>query len=431
MVKMPPHNEESEQAVIANLLVDADPLPDVLARVSAADFYISENRAAMEAIEGLYNEDKPVDLVTVTSRLREQSVRLGELAANAWSSANLTTYADTVRECSRRRGLIAICSQATESAYDNRPAGEIASELIGAVEQAGERAIGVSLTFREALRAAADEIAEASQTGVGGIVGAPTGIPVLDNAISGLCPRRLIALAARPSLGKTALANQIAMHAASRDFPVGICSLEMGEEELGVRAMSNRYGVNFTHLLRGNPAAVEGALKGLESDPIEGLPIYIDTSTYSLVGIEARIASWVRKHGIRAAFVDHVGLVEVEGDVRTVERIGLVTRRLKKLAKRLNVAIVGVFQLNRSNEKESRRPRLSDLRDSGHIEQDIDVAVFLHTDPESNGREVEIEFGFLKNRTGRRGWSDARVVFDGSTQTFREISKGWEDSNVA
>lgn len=424
------YSGESEQAIIANLLVDSGPLPDVLARVSAADFFVQDNRDVMKVIEALHNEGEPVDLVTVTSRLREQSVRLGKMAADAWSSANLAAYADTVRDYSRRRALIATCHQAIQDAQ-SQSAGEVSSELVGAIEQASERAIGASLTFREALRAAADEIAEASESQTGGIVGVPTGIPVFDNATSGLCARRFIALAARPSLGKTALANQIAIHAASRNFPVGICSLEMGEEELGVRAMSNRYGVNFTRLLRGDTSAVEGALKGMESDPIDGFPIHLDTSTYSLVGIEARVASWVRNHGVRAAFVDHVGLVEVEGDLRTVERIGLVTRRLKKLAKRLNIAVVGVFQLNRSNEKESRRPRLSDLRDSGHIEQDIDIAVFLHADPEANGREVEIKFGFLKNRTGRRGWSDSTVVFDGSTQTFREIAQGWEDSHAA
>lgn len=424
------HSQESEQAVLGVVLFDPDCLPDVLAAVSAEDFYLGQHREAMRVIEAMHNEGEPVDLVTVTSRMRSQAKYLGELAANVGSSANVLAYADTVRDYARRRGIIQACRAAIEQAQD-QTAGEVTSELVGKIEAAGEKAIGASLSFSDVLRATADAIAEASENARDGVVGMPTGIPVLDRATSGLSPRRFYVVAARPSLGKTALVNQICLHGASRGFPVGVCSLEMGEEELGARALSNQFGINFTRLLRGDSAAAEAAFNGLQAREIQKWPIFTDTSTYSLVGIEARIASWVRHHGIRAAVVDHIGLVEVEGDVRLVERVGLVTRRLKKLAKRFNIAIVGVCQLNRGNEKEGRRPRLSDLRDSGNIEQDVDCAIFLHTDPENLGdREIEVEFGFLKNRTGRRGWTKSPVVFDGSTQTFRELSPEWEGSDV-
>lgn len=424
-------SQESEQAVIGAILYDPECLTDVLAAVSAEDFYVREHREAMKVIESMHAEGEPVDLVTVTSRIRGNAKYLGEMAINVPSSANVEAYANTVRDYARRRGIIEACRAAIEQAQRDS-AGDVSAELVGKIEGANERVIGQSLTFNDTLRAAADAIAEASERSRGGVIGIPTGIPTIDRAISGWCQRRFYVLAARPSIGKTALVNQAALHAAQRGYPFGICSLEMGEEEIGVRSMSHQFGVNFTRLLRGDGQSVETVLRGMETTQMNKWPVYLDTATYGLSGIEARIASWVRNHGVQAVVVDHIGLVEVEGNASLVERVGIVTRRLKKLAKRLNIAIVGVCQLNRSNEKEGRRPRLSDLRDSGNIEQDVDAAIFLHVDPEMLGeRQVPVEFGFLKNRTGRRGWAaNADIVFDGSTQTFREISQEWSDAHV-
>ena len=182
-------------------------------------------------------------------------------------------------------------------------------------------------------------------------------------------------------------------------------------------------GANFTRLMRGRSDALDRMVSAWRNDQPGAWPLHLDVDTYGLAGIEARITSWKRRHGIRFAIVDHIGLVEVEGDKSPYDRVSLVSRRLKKLAKRLNIAIIAVAQLNRALEKERRKPTLADLRDSGNIEQDIDVGMFLHVDPDDmDAQPVPVQLGFLKNRTGRRGWQREALMFDGASQTFREQS---------
>jgi replicative DNA helicase len=283
---------------------------------------------------------------------------------------------------------------------------------------------GGSLSFSEAFAKALeyiDDSAEAKRKG--GVVGVPTGLPEIDARTGGLQQRRLIILAARPSIGKTMLANQIALMAASKGFPVGICSLEMGAEELTIRAMANRYRLNASALSFGDEGELTKLSRAIGDKSIADLPIHLDTDTTSLGGIQARLSEWKRQHDISLGIVDHIGLVEGGDNKSRNDWLGTVSRTLKVTAKRLNIPILAVSQLNRTVEKEKRRPVLSDLRDSGNVEQDCDIALFLHVEPDAvpgvNGTPMEI--GLLKNRMGRRGWINERFAFDGRTQTIREV----------
>ena len=306
--------------------------------------------------------------------------------------------------------------------------GALIADLAGRLEGAGEHALGESLDMNAIMTRMLAEIEQATHADGDGVVGVRTGIPVIDGALGGLCPTRLSVLAARPSIGKTAIALQISVNAARNGVPGGICSLEMGASELGARMNAYHSQANFTRLLRGRDDALGRMVSSWQHDQPKTWPLHIDTDTYGLSGIEARITSWKRRHGIQFAIVDHIGLVEVEGDKSAYDRVSLVSRRLKKLAKRLDIAIIAVAQLNRALEKERRKPTLADLRDSGNIEQDIDIGVFLHVDPQdADAQPVPVQIGFLKNRTGRRGWQKHPLMFDGQTQTFREQAVGYED----
>ncbi|MES1955797.1 replicative DNA helicase [Salinisphaera hydrothermalis] len=415
-------DQPAERSVIGGLLFDDRVATDVFAIVQPADFYHRAHREIFAQAMRLHAAGEPIDVVTLGDAARDDghTTLVGEIAAEVYSAANVAAYARIVADWSRRRAVVTACRQAIDAA-GRTDAGELIADLSARLESAGERAIGESLSWRDVLSRMVDEIERSSNAAEDGVIGVRTRIPMLDRALGGLCPQRLIVLAARPSIGKTALANQIAVNAARDGVPGGICSLEMGDAELSARAMAYHCKANLTRLLRGRDDALSAMIRGMEQDDPTPWPLHLDISTYSLTGIEARITSWKRNHGIRFAIVDHIGLVEVEGNVSTYDRVSLVSRRLKKLAKRLDIAILAVCQLNRGPERERRRPTLGDLRDSGNIEQDIDVGVFLHVDPDDlEDQPAPVQVGFLKNRTGRRGWERTPLMFDGQHQTLSE-----------
>lgn len=420
---------EAEAMVLGGLLIEPE-LTDSVG-LMGADFFNRDNRRIFEAIQV---ESNP-DIVTVTERLRGKvsASYVGDIAANVASAANIQAHAGIVKDYANRRRLMEIF-QAGLKAVQTEKASGIASETAARIESLNHGE-GESHSFQDVLLSAADSITSAMNARQsGGLIGVPTGIPAIDRKTGGLCAPRLIVLAGRPGLGKTALANQIALNGASRGYPVGVCSLEMGADELGTRAISNRYQLNFSKLMVGDPDEIAQAKRCLSEKPISDLPIHTDTETCSLSGIVSRITEWRRRYGIRLAVVDYLGLVETGSDQSSYEQLGIVSRTLKQTAKRLDIAILALHQLNRSHEKENRRPRMSDLRDSGKIEQDADIAMMLHAgDSVTIGGEQEIDFGLVKNRAGRAGWfgDRERIVFDGKTQTFRQLSDDFTRSDRA
>lgn len=419
-------DQTSEQSVVGAVACDGRCITEVAAAVSPGDFFYGAHQEIIAAAFRMHEAGEPVDVSTLTSECREHAKYIGELALQVPGTANVAAYARRVADYARRRAVVEACNAAIERA-GRTGAGELIADLSGQLGEAAERELGESLTWAQVLRRMVATIEQAADAGEDGVVGVRTHIPAIDRAIGGLCAQRLIVLAARPSIGKTALSLQFAVAAARDGVPVGICSLEMGEDELGARAMASVTGANFTRLLRGRRDALTTMTAGMRESRPHEWGLFADTSTYSLEGIEARITSWRRTHGIKAAIVDYIGLVEVEGRLSPYERVSIVTRRLKKLAKRLNIAIVAVAQLNRALEKEKRKPTLADLRDSGNVEQDADVAIFLHVDPDDLERQpVPVHIGFLKNRTGRRGWAKP-LMFDGAHQRFLEQADDYGD----
>ncbi len=427
----PPHAMEAEQSLLGGLLLNNRAWEGVGEALVEEDFYRRDHRLIFRAIGELLRDSKPADFVTVSEHLRQRELLddaggvayLGTLCADTVGFSNARAYAAIVRERALQRSLIAVGQDIAGLGY---APGEQGPDTL--LDQAQARLSRIARTrqararsFAEVIEAADRAISEAQRKREAGIDnGVPSGIPILDASTGGWQPDNLIVIAGRPGLGKTALLNQIAVHAARRGHAGLILSLEMGPETLGIRAMASAAAVNLTALMRGFRGPHEAAAHAAVE--LSALPLHVDTDTYSLGGICAQIAEYRRSHGIRWAAVDHLGLVEAEGYNTRNEQIGAITRSLKKLAKRLQIPILALSQLNRSVEKDRRRPTLADLRDSGNIEQDADACLFLHSEAEESHAEAKVQLGLLKNRVGRKGWLEKRVRFNGATQTFKEIA---------
>lgn len=420
----PTHSEEAEQAVLGAVMLDNAKLFDI--GLAEADFYRADHQIIFRGVQALAEKNQPCDIVTLSEWLesRGQLEQAGGLAYIAGiakdtpSAHNAAAYAGIVRDYSRIRRTRKQLTAALESVNNGEKVADIVAKLQVELESQNG---GDYRTFRDVLQSGMSAIEEAQQRRVaGGIIGIPTGLAELDQRLGGLWGPKLIVLAARPSLGKTALANQIALNAAGKGFAVGKIELEMSAPEIALRSMALSYGINGTALANGDDAALAALHDGTLQHNIRDYPLYLDESTFHPAGIISRLAEWHRKHGIQLAIIDHLQLVETARTNRNQE-LGAVTRALKLAAKRLAIPIILLCQLNRDMERHQRKPILSDLRDSGEIEQDADVAMFLHGDlTQDDGGAREIEIGLLKNRGGRVGWLPQPLLFDGRTQTFSE-----------
>jgi len=428
----PPHSVEAEQAVLGAVLNDPAAVHQ-LGELREGDFYRQDHRLVFRALTALAADDQPIDVITVGEWLeaRELIERVGgrpylaRLHEATPSAANVAAYRDVVLERARRRyGLAALEDgrrMLTEAA--DKSAADVLADVQSRIASIGI-AGGRSVTFGVIVSCALDAASAArNRRRAGGIVGVPTGLPGVDARTGGLHGPRLWIVAGRPSIGKTALALQAALHAASRGHRVGIISLEMGPDELGLRAIACTNNLNAAALAHGDAAEFERLRELTTSgrlDALRGAGLFVDFDAATIAAVLARITEWRRAERIDYAIVDHIGLVDAGGYATRVDQLGAISRSLKRLATRLGMPIMALSQLNRRVEQEGRRPRLSDLRDSGSLEQDADIVLMLHAVDESGS---EIDLGLLKSRAGVRGWLPARYMFDGRTQRFRELAR--------
>jgi replicative DNA helicase len=432
--KHPPHSLEAEQCVLGAILLSPQHWELVAPLVRVEDFYRADHQLIFRAASKFLTAGKQCDFIVLTDALRQEG-RLDEaggagylasLAVDTYSLSSVEAHAGIVAEHAKRRRIIALCSEVADAAYGRNAPSALVEQLNIGLEHVGRADLGKAKTFAEVLDAADKAISLAKEKrAAGGLLGAPTGILCVDQRTGGLRRGKLYIVAARPSLGKSALLNQIAVHAAQRAHPGFVASLEMTDDELGTRAMASAAAVNVTRLSFGADEERDRACQAATA--LMSLPLWVDTDTYDLAGICAQIAHAKRVHGITWAAVDHIGLVETEAFNNRNDQLGVITRTFKKLAKKLDIAIVALSQLNRTVEKDRRWPMLADLRDSGNVEQDADVCLFLHTDALDSESVIPMKFGLLKNRGGRRGWIKKRIDFDGAKQRFIETEFDYED----
>jgi replicative DNA helicase len=422
----PPVSIEAEQSVLGGLLIDPDAWEKIADVIDAGDFYAKDNRLIFEAIKALENDNEPVDIVTVSERLNQQRGRLddvggvsyvGSLAANVPTSANIQHYARIVRERSMLRSLIGVGVGIEENARN--PNGKTAMAVVEEAEKElfaltnGNR----SQDFADVVTTVESVIETIEQHYESGdpVTGLSTGLSDLDKMTGGFQDGNLVILAARPSMGKTALALGIALSALMK-YPEGgiqFYSMEMTAKELVTRLLSQIAKLTVSDLIQGslsNQLDWEKLTAAVETLSNQGKRLAIDeTPTLTPMMLRAKARRAARKFGApRLIVVDYLQLMQTEsaGENRNAE-LTEISRSLKELAKEMNCPVLALSQLNRNLEsRPNKRPLMSDIRESGAIEQDANVIIFIYRDevynPESPQRGTA-ELIIAKQRNGAIG----------------------------
>lgn len=419
---------EAEQSVLGAILFDNGAFDAVGGVVSAADFHRHEHRLVFEALARQIVACKPADVVSTFEMLRAEHEEadfgglpyLTALSTSVFSSARARRHAEIVREKAKLRDVLAKLDEAQEIARGGRELSEkldsIAALLNGI--DAGNSA-RVPKPMSDIMIRVIDGINEAAEGETA--PGWPTGFPTLDRFHNGgMRPGKVYVLAARPSVGKSSVSWQILEHNASAGRPCLDLNQEMEDEEIGQRALANFGRIDYGHIQTGKLSEEEWGRVAEGVDKLGNAPIWVDDEpSLSLRAINSK-ARYVR--GLKVLLVDYLQLCEGEGETRSAA-VGSVSRGLKKLAKQLGIAVILLSQLNRKvDERPDKRPQMSDLRDSGEIEQDADAIWFmwpLDNEPDAEVRSVGFEVA--KNRGGKKG---AFVMnFEGSRQRWTESTR--------
>jgi replicative DNA helicase len=394
--RVPPHSLEAEQSVIGGLMIDNSAWDRIADIVAAEDFYRRDHRLIFNAIGELAERGQPCDAVTVSEFLSRRSelegagglAYLGQLAKDTPSAANIVAYGNIVRERAMLRELISVGGEIASSAAgaDGRDASELIDEAerrVFEIAERGQRRGSGFVELRKILPGTIDRLDEL-YTSEGHITGIPTGFDDLDKMTAGLQPGDLVIVAGRPSMGKTSFAMNIAEHAAiSGKKPVAIFSMEMSAEQLSFRMISSLGRVNQSHLRTGKFSDEDWHRINAAVTIMSEAKIFIDdTPAMNPTEIRARSRRLAREHGLGLIVLDYIQLMQVSGNTENrATELSQISRSLKGLAKELRVPIIALSQLNRSVEQRNdKRPVMSDLRESGAIEQDADLIAFIYRD---------------------------------------------------
>ncbi len=398
-LKTPPHSLEAEQSVLGGLLLDNETWDRVSEKVVAQDFYSRSHRIIFETIGALIEHGEPVDLITLSEGLENDQrledaggfVYLAEMMKNTPSAANITAYAEIVRERAVTRELISVANEIAEAGYDTQ--GRSSAELLdfaetkvfAIAEQRANKSEGPE-SISSVLEKTVDRIEKLCNEPNDGVTGVSTGFVDLDKMTAGLQPSDLIIIAARPSMGKTTFAMNLAENAAmTQDKPALVFSLEMPSDQLMMRMLASLGRIDQTKIRTGQLDDEDWArLSSTMGLLLENGKMFIDDAAgLTPTDVRSRARRIARDHGgLSMIMIDYLQLMRVPAlsDNRTLE-ISEISRSLKALAKELKVPVVALSQLNRSLEQRSdKRPINSDLRESGAIEQDADLIMFIYRD---------------------------------------------------
>ena len=438
-LRLPPHSLEAEQSVLGGLMLDNDAWMHVSERLTFQDFYRRDHASIFRAIEALANEGKPYDIVTLSEWLATQGLLesvggidyLAELAENTPTAANIDAWADIVRDRAILRELIRAGTEIAEVGF--RPEGRSTAELIDLAERTvfeiAERVSRGKRGFRrmkELLVGTLDRIDQLFQRD-NPITGVPTGYFELDGMTSGLQPSDLVIIAGRPSMGKTAFALNIAQNAAIKgEAAVAVFSMEMPAEQLAMRMLSSIGRIDQHKVRTGKLADDDWPRLTHAVGILSEAKLYIDdTPALSPGELRSRCRRLAREQGLGMIVIDYLQLMQVPGNSENrATEISEISRALKALAKELAVPVIALSQLNRSLEQRSdKRPVMSDLRESGAIEQDADVIMFIYRDEVYNEDSTDkgiAEIIIGKQRNGPIGMRKLR--FMGEYTTFENLA---------
>ena len=417
--RVPPQSLEAEQSTLGSMLLDKEAIATAAEILVAEDFYRDAHRTIFDALISLFNKGEPADLITVTEALRQRNALdavggasyISTLANTVPTSANCEYYAKIVKNRSIMRALVTAGSQIASIGYDQTAdvpeSLDKAEQLIFRISQSGET--GTVSDMKTVLMSTFDRI-ERLYTTKGAITGLSTGFAELDNILSGLQPSELVVIAGRPSMGKTALALNIAEHVgANEGKPVLIFSLEMSREQLAQRMLCSQATVDGQRLRRGNLSEGDWQRLSHAIGRLSEAPIFIDDSpSATALDIRTRARRLKAEHGLSLIIIDYLQLVQGHGRVENRnQEIAEITRSLKTLARELEVPVISLAQLSRAVEATAdKRPLLSHLRESGEIEQSADVVAFIYREdyykPDTERRNIA-EIIIAKQRNGPTG----------------------------
>ncbi len=440
-LRLPPQSMDAEQAVLGGLMLAPDAYDRIADVVAEDDFYRRDHRLIFRAIRELSSKEKPFDVVTLGEwfQANELTDQIGgggyliELAGSTPSAANIVAYAQIVREKSVLRQLIQAGTEIVNDGFqtEGRSSEEIlqlAEQKVFHIAEAGRGGKESIIDIRKAMREAFEILRERYEN-QGAVTGIPTGFAELDELTAGLQPSDLIIVAARPAMGKTTLALNIAEYAAMKSRKaVAVFSMEMSSSQLAFRLISAMGRVNATRLRTGQLEDEDWSRVNSAIRMLSDAKIFIDdTPALSPDELRSKARRFKREHDLGLVVVDYLQLMQVAGsssDNRTNE-ISEISRGLKALAKELNVPVIALSQLNRGLESRTdKRPQMSDLRDSGAIEQDADVIMFIYRD-EYYKKDSEdkglAEIIIAKQRNGPTGVTKLR--FFGEYTRFDNLAR--------
>lgn len=436
-LRIPPQSIDSEKALLGAIMLKPDTLHEVADLVSPSSFYAEKHRTIFKGMLDLFAKGEPIDLLSLSTKLKEKkeldgvggSSYLAELVNGVPTASNAEHYASIVQKKATMRDLITTASDISELAYDEE---EDLEQTLDTVEKkiyevTSTPGVHKFTSIAQSLGEAWDRL-DYLHNAENELRGVHTGFPSLDNVLAGFQKSDLIILAARPSMGKTALALDIARQTATKhDVPVGIFSLEMSSQQLVDRMLAADSRVDAWKLRTGRLKNEEDFAKIRESlDSLSKAPIFIDDQPGSNILKMRSVARRLKsEHGLGLIIVDYLQLMNptnTKASDNLVQQITEISRSLKHMARELDVPVLALSQLSRAVEQRRGKPRLSDLRDSGSIEQDADVVMFIHRDDKMNENSDKpniAEILIEKHRNGPTG--RVELYFDDKRATFLSI----------
>ncbi len=441
--KVPPHDIEAEQAVLGSCLTDKDAVMDAVEKLKPESFYREDSKLIFEAIFNLYNRSEPIDLVTVKDELTSMGSfeniggyeYLATLPDKVPTTTNVQKYIEIVEEKSTLRNLIKTANEIIELGYN--PTEEVDDIMAGAekkifdiIQKKNQKSY---TPIKDVLIDSFTKLEELYNQ-KSRITGVPTGFADLDDKTAGLHGSDLILIAARPAMGKTAFALNIAAHAAIREnVPVAVFNLEMSKDQLVNRMLCMEAMVDSNKVMTGKLDEDDWSKLAGVVGPMSDAGIYIDdTPGISITEIRTKCRKLKMEKDIGLVVIDYIQLIQGSGSRKNGSReqeIAEISRSLKILAKELNVPVIALSQLSRAVEsRPDHRPMLSDLRESGSIEQDADIVMFLYRDdyynPDSEEKDIS-EVIIAKHRAGSTG--TIKLLWMGNYTKFVNLARGYEE----
>jgi replicative DNA helicase len=439
--KLPPQNIEAEQSILGAILIDNDALPRALEIIDIDDFYRQSHRMIFNAMVELFEKNEPIDLITITDCLKRREEidavggvsYLSSLVNMIPTAANIKYHSKIVRERALLRGLLRSANEIASRVYeDNFEAEELVDYAEKSIFDVSDKRIKASfVTLKEVIKSSFEMI-EHLYDKKEVITGIPSGFRDLDDLTTGFQKGDLVVVGGRPSMGKTALALNIAQYVGLEvKEPVAIFSLEMAKEQLAFRMLCSEAMVNSNSIRKGFIKKEDWHKLTSAASNLTGAPIFIDdSSAITVLELRAKARRLKMEHGLSLVIVDYLQLMKGKGSFeRREQEISDISRSLKALAKELNVPVVAVSQLNRSVEqRRPPKPILADLRESGAIEQDADVILFLYRNEIYNkdAKKGEAEVIVAKQRNGPTGIVNLTFISN-CTRFLNRTDRGYQD----